>query len=168
MYQREITLTEAVNGIPAGSHGHITQVRPGFLGSPWVYAFMADDWEVTRHPFTLVTDDQFTLDNSQVDLGELLTEMTAAQAFDPAAGWVPPKITPLPADCRAAACLSACAGVPGGLLHEGAYREMIVAQTELTALLQEAVDESGAFDRGERASGEWVARAKALLAGGAE
>ena len=33
---------------------------------------------------------------------------------------------------RVAACLSACQGVPDGLLHQGAYREMMQAQTDLT------------------------------------
>lgn len=34
---------------------------------------------------------------------------------------------------RMAACWNACEGVPEGLLHDGAYREMMVAQTALTA-----------------------------------
>lgn len=61
LFEKVVTLKVDVNGIPAGTVGVITQVRPGFLGSPWRYAFMADDWEQSRHPFTLITGDQFKL-----------------------------------------------------------------------------------------------------------
>lgn len=60
MYGRRIVNKEAVNGIPAGTHGRITMVEPGELGSPWRYAFMSDDWAETQHPFTFLTSDQFT------------------------------------------------------------------------------------------------------------
>jgi hypothetical protein len=39
---------------------------------------------------------------------------------------------------------------------------------QLEELLRKAVDENDAFDRGERVMGEWVPRAKELLAGGVE
>lgn len=57
LYSKACTLIKPINGIPVGTEGKITQVRPGWLGSAWTYVFMADNWAETRHPFTRVTID---------------------------------------------------------------------------------------------------------------
>lgn len=61
LYGQAVTLTETVNGINRGTAGRIVKVKPGFLGSKWSYAFVADDWEITQHPFTWVDKDQFKI-----------------------------------------------------------------------------------------------------------
>lgn len=65
MYGRRIVNKDDVNGIPAGAHGRITMVEPGKLGSDWRYAFMADYWAKTQHPFTWLTSAQFELEQSE-------------------------------------------------------------------------------------------------------
>lgn len=62
MYGQRIVNKTEINGIAAGTHGRITMVEPGKLGSPWLYAFMADDWAETQHPFTFLTADQFEME----------------------------------------------------------------------------------------------------------
>lgn len=63
---------------------------------------------------------------------------------------------------RIVACVNACAGVPDGLLHSGAYREMIQAQTELTIQRDELLAALEATERGLSAIEENYQRVEGL------
>lgn len=59
---------------------------------------------------------------------------------------------------RLAACWNACEGVPAGMLRDGAYREMMQAQTELTIQRDGANERAGLL---LKAKDEWAERARA-------